>query len=446
MPVKKGLMSPVWHRWSLVTVGVLILLHAGLLLSTLTSMVQIGRGADVETEHVAMDMAAHQAVRNRIDEALTVPKRYLITGDPTSGEQFQVATARAEEAFDHLLEAHSTRQDQFLLWQARSGLELAFDHGWKIIRQPYPLPEEIKFEGVLAMEDYKGKVIGLLNLVEESERKDTIALMRQTMHRRQESQGLMVTIYGVLLVATVAIAVWLAHTHVALVQLAERDTLTGLYNRARFRVELSNLLRPGNRGALLFVDLDHFKYVNDSLGHGAGDQILQGLAQVLTRHCGSGRKIARIGGDEFGILLPGAGKDEAEAIARSIGQAIEQHVQVLNGQPVTLTASIGISLYPDHGKAEADLLAHADLAMYRVKAGGRNGVHLYAPDEDGGTWINDTLAWDRRIRNALAHDLFTLRLQPIFDLQHDKPIHYEVLLRMLGDDGALITPDRFLGV
>jgi len=233
-----------------------------------------------------------------------------------------------------------------------------------------------------------------------------------------------------------------------LVRLANHDHLTDLYNRRRLEEELDLHLaesrRYGIHGALLFVDLDQFKDVNDSLGHLVGDQLLVHIAGLLRERLRETDIIARMSGDEFAILLPHTDADEAQALARSIIDALQRSTITAEERPIGATASIGIALFPEHGVNVGDLLARADLAMYQAKENGRNQYILYEPDRDWQTAIASRLNWQRRIREALEQDLFVLQAQPILDLRADAIAHYELLLRMTGEKGEIILPGAFL--
>ncbi len=233
-----------------------------------------------------------------------------------------------------------------------------------------------------------------------------------------------------------------------LMRLANHDHLTDLYNRRRLEEELDLHLaesrRYGIHGALLFVDLDQFKDVNDSLGHLVGDQLLVRIAGLLRERLRETDIIARMGGDEFAILLPHTDVDQAQALAEQIVAAFQTTTITAEERPISATASIGIALYPEHGVNVGDLLARADLAMYQSKENGRNRCTLYEPERDWQAAIASRLNWQRRIREALEKDLFVLQAQPILDLRSNAISNYELLLRMIGEKGEIILPGAFL--
>jgi diguanylate cyclase (GGDEF)-like protein/PAS domain S-box-containing protein len=186
-----------------------------------------------------------------------------------------------------------------------------------------------------------------------------------------------------------------------LAYLANHDPLTGLFNRRHFQEQLENHLALAQRynqcGALLFVDLDDFKNINDTLGHQAGDELLKSLATLLQENLRNTDILGRLGGDEFAILLPQVSASTVELVVQWLLVALELHVIVTNGQQVRITASIGATLFPDHGIMADELLAHADAAMYKSKANGRNCLSLYTPDRDCQVQLKSRNIWKNRI-------------------------------------------------
>lgn len=235
-----------------------------------------------------------------------------------------------------------------------------------------------------------------------------------------------------------------------LVHMANYDSLTNLFNRRRFQEELELQLEGARirseRGAVLLLDLDQFKYVNDTLGHQAGDLLLRGLADVLKGVTGQGQMVSRLGGDEFAMLLPGADARIAERVAMRTLRAVQDHVQVIQGHPLGITASIGIALFPQQGSTVEEVLSRADLALYQAKEGGRNNYCIYADSSSKLAEMDAKLNWERRIREALEHNRFVLHCQPIIEVATGRITQYELLLRMLGEEGQLIYPRSFLDV
>lgn len=235
-----------------------------------------------------------------------------------------------------------------------------------------------------------------------------------------------------------------------LVYLASHDHLTGLFNRRRFEEEVSQRLaetsRHGGGGALLWIDLDNFKAVNDSFGHRIGDELLREVASALGKRSRESQVLARLGGDEFAILLPRAEKDEAvKAAERILGELAALPLRA-ESRPLRVSASVGVAMYPEHAETVDQLLLRADSAMYSAKEDGRNRVCMYSPDE---AWPQGVMArreWARRIEDALARDTLVAYAQPILDLHQDQVTAYELLVRMLGPDGEVVAPQEFLCV
>jgi diguanylate cyclase (GGDEF)-like protein/PAS domain S-box-containing protein len=233
--------------------------------------------------------------------------------------------------------------------------------------------------------------------------------------------------------------------------MAEHDPLTGLRNRRGFETELDRhtdlIARYGPSGALLLIDLDHFKQINDTLGHNAGDELIVSIADLLRRTLRETDVIGRLGGDEFAVILPRATEDEAERVAAEIVHAVRDHVTVLGGAHARrLTASIGLAMFDDPTLTGEEVLVNADLSMYDAKDAGRNRYSRSRSSPRGEPNTRMRLAWVDRITEALEHDRFVLHAQPILDLRTDEISRYELLLRMVDHDGALIAPAAFLHI
>lgn len=230
--------------------------------------------------------------------------------------------------------------------------------------------------------------------------------------------------------------------------LAEHDSLTGLFNRHRFQMELERALayvaRFQQSAALMFIDLDQFKYINDTLGHQVGDDYLCLVAQRLVESLRKVDVLGRLGGDEFGVILQNSTRDQAIVAATKLLEHLAADDNT--GDTPSISASIGVVVFSDDERSPHELLAMADAAMYRAKDSGRNCFHVYEADDDSLVVMQSKLHWEQKIRNALANDLFELHYQPITQLQDRKISHYEVLLRMKDDDGSLIPPGHFLDI
>ena len=233
-------------------------------------------------------------------------------------------------------------------------------------------------------------------------------------------------------------------------KLAEHDDLTGLYNRSYFHGELERVVERVHRSevsncALLYIDLDHFKYVNDTLGHAAGDKLLIEVANILTRRARKSDLVVRHGGDEFTVLMYDTKLEQVEKIADSFRRQLADFHFNYEGQSVTIGCSIGVAVIEPSAQSPAEVMSRADLACHIAKRSGRNQVHLFVPD-DAKDVANMSLdmGWSRRIREAVEFNRFTLACQPIVSTRSRDVKIYEVLIRMLDDNGGLIMPGGFL--
>jgi diguanylate cyclase (GGDEF)-like protein/PAS domain S-box-containing protein len=230
-----------------------------------------------------------------------------------------------------------------------------------------------------------------------------------------------------------------------LTQQAFHDALTGLPNRALFQDRLEHALRQrGQTLGLLFVDLDHFKVVNDGLGHDAGDQLLCDVAQRLAGCLRDGDTLARLGGDEFTVLLPDiADARDAMAVATRIESRLKPPFE-LPGQSVFVTASIGIATGVALQDQSEALLREADAAMYEAKARGRAGHAVF--DATMHVRAVTRLAIETDLRRAIANDQLELHYQPIKWLEGDQVVGVEALVRWRRPDGTLVPPGDFIPV
>lgn len=235
-----------------------------------------------------------------------------------------------------------------------------------------------------------------------------------------------------------------------LVYLAERDSLTGLFNRHRFKAELERTLqisaRAGSKFALLYFDLDEFKYINDTFGHSAGDTVLVRVTGELNTQIRNGEVFARLGGDEFAILCPCKQQDDIRALAQRVLRSVAQIPFRFRGQNMRLTTSVGIAIFPEHGQSTEELVAHADTAMYAAKQHGKNTFAVYDPGLDKTTSMVTHLTWKDRLRRALEEGLLELHFQGVYNVNTGALQHLEALVRMLDTDqpGALIMPGSFI--
>jgi diguanylate cyclase (GGDEF)-like protein/PAS domain S-box-containing protein len=229
-------------------------------------------------------------------------------------------------------------------------------------------------------------------------------------------------------------------------RLAYHDPLTGLPNRLLFLDRLAHALDRARRGdsrlALLFIDLDRFKNINDSLGHTTGDHLLVQVAERIGQRLRSADTLARLGGDEFILLMEELDDSrEAALLARELLATLGQPIHT-GEQEMFISASIGISIYPEDGKDADTLIKHADIAMYRTKEGGRNGYQFYTPDLS--TMALQRFSLEASLHRALERHEFELQYQPTLEMASGKIVSLEALLRWRHPDLGMVPPDQFI--
>lgn len=235
----------------------------------------------------------------------------------------------------------------------------------------------------------------------------------------------------------------------SLQQVAHYDPLTNLINRRGFTQifaeKLTDCATRGSKLAVMFLDIDHFKRINDSLGHDAGDELLKAIASLITSAARSYEDVvARFGGDEFCILINIHERDEAQSMAKRIMQTLKEPIE-LAGRRMVMTTSIGISVFPDDGTTSTELLKHADLALYQSKGNGRNSLNFFSPNLT--TRASLELQIEEELRHALSEDTgLLLHYQPIFDLKHGRVAKLEALVRWDHPKHGLLAPDRFISI
>ncbi len=228
---------------------------------------------------------------------------------------------------------------------------------------------------------------------------------------------------------------------------ASHDALTGLANRREFEYRLAQLLarllRQPGRHALMYLDLDQFKLVNDTCGHAAGDELLRQVCTGLQQHLREGDTLARLGGDEFGVILENCPAEAALRVAEALRETVQNLRFAWGGRSFSISVSIGLVQVPPGQASLADLLRTADLACYSAKEKGRNRVHAFQPGDSELSLRVGEMSWVQRIHRALEENRFCLYAQRIVPLgDHDE--HLEVLLRLHDEDGQLIGPGSFI--
>jgi diguanylate cyclase (GGDEF)-like protein/PAS domain S-box-containing protein len=251
---------------------------------------------------------------------------------------------------------------------------------------------------------------------------------------------------------------------------ARHDSLTKLYNRRHFEEQLSQevdrLKRSSEASALLYLDLDRFKYINDTAGHAAGDRLLVEIAQQMTQRIRKADLLARLGGDEFAVILRNITKANVKTVAEDYRQMLDAYTFVYNEKQYKVNGTIGIAMIDRHSESAGDILANADIACHIAKGQGRNRTHLFIPESDSKKAMHMDLGWSSRLHDALNQDSLFLMYQPIIPLEYipselissgDSPIYEqllpylpqetvinEVLLRLDDPDWGTVLPGAFL--
>ena len=229
--------------------------------------------------------------------------------------------------------------------------------------------------------------------------------------------------------------------------LVDHDFLTGLFNRRHFERELAQEIerasRYGSPGAVLLIDVYNFKTINDTYGHTAGDDLLKGIAGSLKHRMRHTDTLARVGGDEFAVLLPQTNGEQATAVAADFVKALDRQTAVLANQSLRITASLGLASFENF--SDLEVMEHADVAMYGAKQAGRNRFMVYQSLPGDRDRVALKCSEADRMRQALEEDQFVLFCQPILDLETNRFSQYELLLRLRDVEGCEpLTPNAFL--
>lgn len=233
-----------------------------------------------------------------------------------------------------------------------------------------------------------------------------------------------------------------------LLRLANHDGLTGLFTRRRLveelKKEIDNVIVNDKASALLFIDLDQFKYVNDTCGHPAGDRLIRKVADQLKRTAGCQGFVARFGGDEFAILAANANKAKARRLADKILEDMRRLAHIEEAHVFHVHCSIGIAMIDSDKFDHDELIAQADIACREAKENGRNRLQFYSVSAGGAERIVADVGWVTKLRNAIDNNKFALRFQPIVQIATGRITHHEVLLRLVDENQKTVSPDAFL--
>ena len=230
--------------------------------------------------------------------------------------------------------------------------------------------------------------------------------------------------------------------------LATHDSLTGLLNRPAFVEELvaetERLEGTKKQSAILFIDLDQFKYINDTCGHPAGDELLRMAARSINATTRSDDVVARFGGDEFAVLARNVTPTKAKRIGEKILEHMSLLTQVHDNKVFHLQCSIGVAMVRNSALDVHEYLSRADIACHAAKDNGRNRLEVYKTSRKENAQMANEVAWVQKIRKALEGDGFVLVYQPLLRVSTGWTDHYEVLLRLRNEQGELVSPDAFL--
>ena len=228
--------------------------------------------------------------------------------------------------------------------------------------------------------------------------------------------------------------------------MANHDSLTGLGNRRYFNSTFSQLLESGIEGALVFIDVNRFKQINDIYGHSVGDQVLLDITDKLRNLTRHSDVICRFAGDEFIAILTNINGESLPPVLEKISESLNSSIKTKAHRTINYSVSIGASLFPEQECDAQSLIINADMAMYNAKKKGLSNWHIYDANDERVVQLKNDHNLILAIKNALKNELFKLVYQPILDIASNTISHYEVLLRMFDERGELISPALFIPV
>lgn len=253
------------------------------------------------------------------------------------------------------------------------------------------------------------------------------------------------------IVIAIVVVSRVARANKRIVHLANHDDLTGLANRRAFEHKLERTVKKAAKNkktsyALLYLDLDRFKIVNDTCGHHAGDELLKQLTALFTRQVNDSDTVARLGGDEFAIITNADGFDQVKLLADKLRQETASFIFEYENRQFSISMSIGVIVIDGTETNLEKLMNNVDSACYIAKQSGRNRIHIAQKDDAEILRYRNSLENVQRIRRALSAEQFELFYQPVFDIRGDEQIleHCEILLRIKDEDGELFSPEEFI--
>ncbi len=231
----------------------------------------------------------------------------------------------------------------------------------------------------------------------------------------------------------------------ALKWIANNDSLTKIGNRRAFKKDLKHLLDSNMSGAIIFIDVNRFKQLNDLYGHVVGDRVLIDIAETLKHLTRSNDYISRLAGDEFTVILTGVTPPSLEQILEKIAKGLIGQITLQDNRIIEYSASLGAALFPEHGRDEQSLIVHADMAMYQAKKKGLDHWHIFDPADNNLAVLKKDHALTSLLRKAIdGSGYFHLVFQPILSMETYEIQHYEVLLRLENELGESVFPDEFI--
>lgn len=360
---------------------------------------------------------------------------------------FHDAAEIAERADELSRESGKPVQPGFEVFIARARAGRPEEREWTMItRQGRRLPVRLTMS---ALYDVQGLITGYLgisaDITEARKTQQMLLQARDELEQRVHSRTIELVLANSMLQSEIRERKQIEDR---MRHMAHHDALTDLPNRTLLHDRLSQSLalaeRHGHRVAVLFVDLDRFKTINDNLGHATGDRLIVDVASRLRAAVRAEDTVARLGGDEFVVVMPKVGDvGEARTVSDKLMHALEPPFLV-EGHELHVAASLGVCLFPEDGRDVETLMRNADTAMYQAKAGGRNRVQFFAQNMN--VAAEHFFRIENSLRRAIERDELELWYQPIFDIARERPVCLEALLRWHHPELGLLGPDRFITV